>query len=123
MHSDLLSRYGGSEGGGHRGAIDYAGVQAAVAAVKNSYYEKLTELAAAYAVYIVQGHVFQDGNKRTGAAAMLTFLAGNRVQVDIAINDLANTMVELQTRSEAGDRTDALIPWLASLIDRPAGEK
>ncbi len=40
-------------------------------AVKNSYYASPHEPAAAYAVYSVQGHVFADGNKRTGAAADL----------------------------------------------------
>jgi hypothetical protein len=58
-------RWGGQPGGGHRGA-ENEGAEAAVQAVKNSYYDKLEDLAAAYAVYIVQGHVFMDGNKRTG---------------------------------------------------------
>ena len=76
VHDTLLTRYGGRMGGGPRGQA-YEGVDAAVQAVKNSYYETVEELAAAYAVYIVQGHVFADGNKRTGAAAMLTFLCGS----------------------------------------------
>ena len=67
---------GRRRGGGHRGA-KYEGVEAAVQAVKNSYYNSIEELGAAYAVYIVQGHVFQDGNKRTGLDAMMTFLAIN----------------------------------------------
>jgi hypothetical protein len=37
----------------------------------------LHELAAAYAVYIIQGHAFADGTQRTRAGAMLTFLEGN----------------------------------------------
>jgi prophage maintenance system killer protein len=69
MHDVLLRQYGGEEGGGHRGANN-EGVDAAVQAVKNSYYETPQELAAAYAVYIIQGHVFMDGNKRAGRAAM-----------------------------------------------------
>lgn len=35
------------------------------------------EIAAAYCFYIVTGHVFQDGNKRTGLAASLIFLELN----------------------------------------------
>lgn len=31
-------------------------------------------LAAAYAVYIIRGHPFIDGNKRVGLAAALSFL-------------------------------------------------
>ena len=48
MHEKLLELYGGEEGGGHRGA-GYEGVEAAVQAVNNSYYETLEELA-------MQGH-------------------------------------------------------------------
>jgi death-on-curing protein len=115
MHEDLLARWGGAEGGGHRGA-QYEGVEGAVQAVKNSYYESLAELAAAYAVYIVQGHVFMDGNKRAGAAAMLTFLQANEVATDLTMENTAGSMLELQTRAEQGEDTNALISWLADLI-------
>ena len=115
MHAELLGRWGGAEGGGHRGA-EYEGVEAAVQAVKNSYYESLGELAAAYAVYIVQGHVFMDGNKRTGAAAMLTFLEANGGRAACSWDDIAEAMVELQLRAEAGERTDGLVSWLSRLL-------
>src|SRR5262245_44222360 len=112
MHAELLRRWGGGEGGGHRGA-DFEGVEAAVQAVKNSYYEAREELAAAYAVYIVQGHVFMDGNKRTGAAAMLTFLLANGGRTRRSSNEIVQAMLDLQARAEAGERTDQLVSWLA----------
>lgn len=115
MHEVLLARWGGDEGGGHRGEA-YEGAEAAAQAVKNSYYETLEELAAAYAVYIVQGHVFLDGNKRTGAAALTTFMSGNKQPAKISPHVLFQSMVELQARSEAGERTDRLIEWLAAKI-------
>jgi death-on-curing protein len=117
MHAALLERWGGAEGGGHRG-VDYEGVEAAVQAVKNSYYESLTELAAAYAVYIVQGPVFQDGNKRTGAAAMLTFLLANGGRTRRSPAEVAQATLELQARAEAGERTDQLVSWLSALLAR-----
>jgi death-on-curing protein len=113
MHADLLERFGGDEGGGHRGE-GYEGVDAAVQAVRNSYYESLEELAAAYAVYIVQGHVFMDGNKRTGYTAMLTFLTHNK-QVR-TLRDPIRTMVELQERAEEGERTNSLVRWLSEQL-------
>ena len=116
MHDVLLRRYGGEEGGGHRG-VDNEGVDAAVQAVKNSYYEIPQELAAAYAVYIVQGHVFMDGNKRAGCAAMLTFLEANGLSVGAPARD-PRVMVELQQRAEAGESSGSLIAWLASLLGR-----
>jgi death-on-curing protein len=117
MHQRLLDRWGGEEGSGHRGA-GYEGVEAAVQAVKNSYYETADELAAAYAVYIVQGHVFMDGNKRTGAAAMLTFLVANGGRPVLPRRAVVDAMLDLQARAEAGERTDGLVRWLADLLTR-----
>ncbi len=115
MHDALLERFGGSAGGGARGAA-YEGVDAAVQAVKNSYYESVEELAAAYAVYIVQGHAFLGGNKRTGAAAMLVFLEANGVAVGIPPDDVAAMMIELQQRAEAGHDAAALVNWIAATL-------
>ncbi len=115
MHEALLDRFGGLAGGGPRGE-SYEGVEAAVQAVKNSYYETVEQLAAAYAVYVVQGHVFLDGNKRAGAAAMLTFLEANGVSVRIPPDELASMMIDLQIRSEAGEDAARLISGVASLL-------
>ena len=115
MHEALLDEFGGLAGGGPRGE-SYEGVEAAVQAVKNSYYETVEELAAAYAVYLVQGHVFLDGNKRAGAAAMLTFLEANGVSVKIPPEELASMMIDLQKRSEAGEDASRLISGIASSL-------
>jgi death on curing protein len=115
IHAKLIERWGGARGGGHRG-VGYEGVEAAVQAVKNSYYESREELAAAYAVYIVQGHVFADGNKRTGAASMLTFLLANGGQTRRSSSEVAQAMLDLQARAEAGERTDQLVSWLSMLL-------
>jgi len=115
IHRVLIERWGGSAGGGHRGA-GCEGVDAAVQAVKNSYYESREELAAASAVYIVQGHVFLDGNKRTGTAAMLAFLEANGVRVRLSAEEIAGMMIELQRRAEAGDDPGALVRWIAASI-------
>jgi death-on-curing protein len=115
MHDALLERFGGLAGGEPRGE-SYQGVDAAVQAVKNSYYETAEEIAAAYAVYIVQGHVFFDGNKRTGAAAMLTFLGANRVSVAISGDTFATMMIDLQQRSEAGESATRLIADIAAFL-------
>jgi len=123
IHDTLLGATGGRGGGGHRGAA-YEGVDAAVQAVKNSYYETLEELAAAYAVYVVQGHVFADGNKRTGAAAMLTFLRANGGRTAISDEHLAAMMIELQRRAESGEDVGRLVRWIAAeLARRPPRSK
>jgi death-on-curing protein len=115
MHEALLEQFGGLGGGGPRGG-SYEGVDAAVQAAKNSYYETPEELAAAYAVYIVQGHVFLDGNKRAGAGAMLTFLQANAAAMTIPPEELASMMIDLQQRSEAGEDASRLIVAIASVL-------
>ena len=117
LHDTLLGATGGRGGGGPRGAA-YEGVDAAAQAVKNSYYETLEELAAAHAVYIVQGHVFADGNKRTGAAAMLTFLRANGRRTAISDERLAAMMIELQRRAESGEDVGRLVRWIATELAR-----
>lgn len=113
MHAQLLEHFGGEEGAGHRGP-GYEGVEAAVQAVRNSYYQDIDQLGAAYAVYIVQGHVFMDGNKRTGYAAMLTFLAHN--DRALTLHNPVETMVQLQERAESGERTEELVRWLVEQL-------
>jgi prophage maintenance system killer protein len=94
---------------GDRAALSTRGVDAAVQVVKNSYYQTVEELAAAYEVYLVQGHLFLDGNRRAGAAAMLTFLEAN---------------IDLHQRSEAGDDASRLIADIAApLADRRVKRK
>lgn len=115
IHETLLEYWGGEEGGDHRGE-SYEGVEAAIQAVKNSYYEHIEHLAAAYAVYIVQGHVFMDGNKRTGAAAMIVFLMYNGVTPTISMSDVVNAMIEMQNKAESGERSENLIQWIATLL-------
>ena len=117
IHDAMLERSGGSPGGGPRGEA-FEGVDAAVQAVKNSYYETVEELAAAHAIYIVQGHVFLDGNKRTGGAAMLTFLEANSVRVRIAPEELARMMIDLQRRSQAGESASGLVSEIATFLAR-----
>ena len=48
------------------------------------------EMAAVYLYHIVQNHPFLDGNKRTGAAAAIVFLALNGVDLKNDEEGLAN---------------------------------
>lgn len=115
MHEVGLERWGGKTGGGHRGA-SYEGAEAVVYAVMNSYYDTLEELAAAYAVYIVQGHVFMDGNKRAALYAMATFLRLNRVRKLFPRARFFALMVDLQRWSEQGASTKELVSFIAGQI-------
>jgi death-on-curing protein len=73
--------------GGTKGVRDIELLQSAVAMPHMVYSEAylhndIFEMAAAYLYHIVQNHPFFDGNKRTGAAAAIVFLAINGIQIE-----------------------------------------
>lgn len=43
-------------------------------------YKDIFHQAAAYMFYIIKNHTFNDGNKRTGLSAAITFLEWNNIQ-------------------------------------------
>jgi death-on-curing protein len=81
-HLSLIERYGGEEG-----VRDVGLLHSAIAMPQASFggkplHKDLFEMAAAYLYHIVQNHPFVDGNKRTGAAAAIIFLAMNDVEIE-----------------------------------------
>jgi death on curing protein len=82
LHFSMIERYGGTEG-----TRDVGLLQSAVAMPQMAYsgeylHADIFEMAAAYLYHIVQNHPFLDGNKRTGAAAAIVFLAMNDIQIE-----------------------------------------
>lgn len=82
LHASMIERYGGTEG-----TRDVGLLQSAVAMPQTAYggeylHAGVFEMAAAYLYHIVQNHPFLDGNKRTGAATAIVFLAMNGVQIE-----------------------------------------
>lgn len=101
IHSDMIERYGGIAG---LHSLDL--LQSAVAMPQASFggkflHEDLFEMAAAYLYHIVQNHPFLDGNKRTGAAAAIVFLAMN----DVRLRNDEDGLVQL-TLAVADGRVD-----------------
>lgn len=77
LHASMIEHYGGTNG-----IRDIGLLQSALAVPQASYggaslHADLFEMAAAYLFHIVQNHPFLDGNKRTGAASAIIFLAIN----------------------------------------------
>ena len=75
LHDESLARFGGIAGVGNPGLIE-----SALGSAQNVYcygQGKLYEIAAAYAFHIAESQAFNDGNKRTGAAAAIMFLKEN----------------------------------------------
>jgi death-on-curing protein len=81
-HHSLIESYGGAEG-----VRDVGLLHSALAMPQASFggaflHKDLFEMAAAYLYHIVQNHPFLDGNKRTGAAAAIIFLALNDIELE-----------------------------------------
>ncbi len=79
LHTDLVEHYGGQAG-----IRDIGLLHSAIAMPQASFggqflHEDIYTKAAAYLFHIVQNHPFIDGNKRTGAAAAIVFLAMNDI--------------------------------------------
>ena len=85
-------------------------LHSAIAMAQASYdgkylHEDIFEMASAYLYHVVQNDPFIDGNKRTGAACAIVFLAINDVQID---NDQEG-LVELTLSVAAGQTGKAEI--------------
>ncbi len=113
IHEIQLAEHGGALGLRDAGLLDSA---LARPLNRAGYTEPDTaELAALYALAIVGNHPFIDGNKRTGFAALFTFLSFNGMEFDPPEVEATMTMLALA----AGELEDAeFIAWVR-LHSRP----
>jgi death-on-curing protein len=96
LHADSLALFGGSDG-----IRDHGLIESALASAKNTFLYgngDLCEIAASYAFHIAEAQAFLDGNKRTAAAAALTFLAGNAVKLLIDDITIYNAMIAIANK-------------------------
>ena len=99
LHEESLARFGGIAGVGNIGLIE-----SALGSARNAFWYghgNVFEIAAAYAFHIAESQAFNDGNKRTGAAAAIMFLKENGVRfpkddgsVYAALIDVANKKLD-----------------------------
>jgi len=77
IHEMTLEKFGGASGIRDLSLLEAAVMQPQMTFDGQDLYATIEEKAARYAFGIIKNHPFIDGNKRTGAALMLTFLALN----------------------------------------------
>lgn len=100
IHDEQIFEHGGAAGVRDEGLLENA---LARPLNRASYGEPdIAELAAVYAIGIVHNHPFVDGNKRTGFAALVMFLALNGAEFEPP--EVEATMAVL--RLAAGDTSD-----------------
>jgi|SRR5690625_999372 len=108
IHDEIIKNFGGLPGYG-RGGL--GAIESALARIESHMlYEGVDDvfaIAALYAVAIARGHIFNDGNKRTGLTCALAYLyqqeiyipespALEEIMVDVASGDIdAETLADI----------------------------
>ena len=86
LHRRILAQSGGALGVRDLNLLESAIAQPRVTFAGEDLYPSLLEKAAALGFSIVMNHPFIDGNKRTGHAAMETFLVLNRTEIHASVD-------------------------------------
>lgn len=109
-----------AQSGGANGVRDLRGVASALAQPQMTFdgqelYASLESKAAALCFSLVMNHPFVDGNKRTGHAAMETFLVMNGCELVADVDEAERVILTLAAGKLP--RED-LVTWIASHLQR-----
>ena len=95
LQRHLLERYGGAAGIHDLGALESALAQPRMTFGGEDLYSTIVEKAAALGFSLLKNHPFVDGNKRTGHAAMETFLVLNGYEIDATVDEQEKVILQL----------------------------
>jgi death-on-curing protein len=112
LHRQALEQHGGQDG-----LRDTAAFESAVVHPQNVWtygQGDLFEIAAAYAFHLAESQAFVDGNKRTGAAAALTFLRVNGATVPKSTDEIYAAMIGIANRTIGKPELARLLRRLAA---------
>ena len=99
IHEDQVARHGGLHGIRDLGLLSSAVAMPQAGVFGQYVHADLFEIAAAYLYHIVRNHPFLDGNKRTGAAASLVFLALNGITIEVSDDALVELTISVAVGS------------------------
>ena len=87
LHRCIIERFGGSIGMLDLGALESALAQPRTTFGGVELYPTIVEKASALGFSLIKNHPFVDGNKRTGHAAMETYLILNGFEIDASVDE------------------------------------
>ncbi len=87
LQRQLIEKWGGLKGLRDNGALESALAQPRMTFTGEDLYPTIADKAIALGFSIIMNHPFLDGNKRTGHAAMETFLILNGFEIDADIDE------------------------------------
>ena len=113
LHNRVMQASGGSLGLLDLGALESAVAQPRMVFAAEELYPSLPDKAAALGFSLIQNHPFLDGNKRTGHAAMETFLVLNGHEIKATVDEQQTVLLRVAA-SEM--KREAFLEWLREHI-------
>lgn len=109
MHEQVLARFGGEKGIREEGLFDSAVTSPFQSFGGVDLYPTIEEKAARLGFCLIKNHCLIDGNKRTGAHAMLVLLALNGIKLNYTQEDLAETIIAVAAGEQGYEE---LVEWV-----------
>ncbi len=109
LHRRIIKQSGGPLGVRDFGLLESAIAQPRMTFAGEELYTSLIEKAAALRFSIIMNHPFIDGNKRTGHAALETFLILNGMEISASVDEQENIVLAIAS-GEAS--REAFVGWL-----------
>ncbi|MCA1991375.1 MAG: type II toxin-antitoxin system death-on-curing family toxin [Coleofasciculus sp. S288] len=109
LHRRIIEQSGGAFGIRDVGLLESALAQPRMTFGGEDLYSSLLEKAAALGFSIIMNHPFVDGNKRTGHAAVETFLVLNGMEINVSVDEQERMVLAIAS-GELG--REAFVEWL-----------
>ena len=113
LHRQIIEQSGGALGIRDLGALQSALAQPRMTFSGEDLYSTLVDKAAALGFSIIMNHPFVDGNKRTGHAAMETFLVLNGLEISASVDEQEQVILAL---ASANSGRESFVEWLKQHI-------
>lgn len=113
LHRQIIEQSGGALGVRDLGALQSALAQPRMTFGGEDLYATLVDKAAAVGFSIVMNHPFVDGNKRTGHAAMETFLVLNGLEISASVDEQEQVILAL---ASGNSWRESFVEWLKQHI-------
>ena len=116
LHRAVIEATGGAAGIRDLGALESALAQLRASFAGVDLHASLADKAAALCFSLVNNHAFIDGNKRIGHAATDTFLILNGSEIDAAVDEQQQLMLDLASGRLTREQ---LAAWLLAHLRQP----
>jgi death-on-curing protein len=113
LYERVMEQSGGSVGIHDLNALESAIAQPRMTFGREELYPTIVEKAAALGFSMIKNHPFVDGNKRTGHAAMETFLVLNGFEIKATVDEQEKIILQVAS-GELG--RDDFTDWLRAHI-------